>query len=796
MAILKFKDKGEWKSIAAFKGEDGKDGAIQYKAGAGINISDDNIISATFSGDDGVDITVDSQPLPDSTNPVASGGVYTALQDKADKSEIKTDTSELTNGAGFITGNDIPKDLGDFKNEAGFLTEESDPLFSRSPAASITNADKTLWNGVADLHICPLIYNSNYSDTSSFTITSTTILNKLKSYIDKYGVWGTAIYLVTNHRADLYIPVRSAVTGTTTSGTNEWSYKAVKAQDSSIDIMVSRLVVVSKRSDGTYTRIEVGAHTVATVSPSSVLKKTNTTAYTPTEAYHPATKQYVDDQVAAGVEGIGGIEVEEDPIFMKSIASTITEDDITRWNNKADSGGIEFEEDPSVPTWVKGITEDDISNWNNKADTSGISDTVGNLLEDKYYLSVNTGIVLEVDAAFPLTDYLNFEGDWTDYGLYYNHSYTSAKYAQIYATIQDQLAKGIIPSIILKHNFAGDDWDNPECAVILLQYSPNKWSNGSLVFAGMNPNYTVNNSNMPYSVSLVFESNNTVNISAVPLIELSDLRENLSYTPIGVDVNAFPWNLARSTRCVELSNGGPLTVIMQQDGLRIKSSLFGLMYKTYNELKQQSLREESGTLNTGETYKSQDYIIAEAVINKTLHVTELNQTDSGYELLYPNAIYLNSSDTLGFHNDDIDNGYYLFDYGDDYVKPAFSYNCTVTSSNYDNYCKVICFTVNVGKNKDKPLKLRLELGTLVNSHWGVQTKSCIRLHLDNWIKEIEDPEEGLDYLREVHAYSDTTFANDNSYIYNIDFDIFIPTPILLNYNSAAGIINGYRDETI
>ena len=66
MAILKFKDKGEWKSIAAFKGEDGKDGAIQYQAGPGINISEDNVISTTFTDEDGLDITVDAQPLPNS----------------------------------------------------------------------------------------------------------------------------------------------------------------------------------------------------------------------------------------------------------------------------------------------------------------------------------------------------------------------------------------------------------------------------------------------------------------------------------------------------------------------------------------------------------------------------------------------------------------------------------------------------------------------------------------------------------------------------------------------------------
>lgn len=43
MAILKFKSNGKWESIAAFQGEPGKDGAIQYTAGKGINIENDTI---------------------------------------------------------------------------------------------------------------------------------------------------------------------------------------------------------------------------------------------------------------------------------------------------------------------------------------------------------------------------------------------------------------------------------------------------------------------------------------------------------------------------------------------------------------------------------------------------------------------------------------------------------------------------------------------------------------------------------------------------------------------------------
>ena len=44
--------------------------------------------------------------------------------------------------------------------------------------------------------------------------------------------------------------------------------------------------------------IRAGAGAGATaVQPADVLTKTNTTAYTPTANYHPATKKYIDDIV-------------------------------------------------------------------------------------------------------------------------------------------------------------------------------------------------------------------------------------------------------------------------------------------------------------------------------------------------------------------------------------------------------------------------------------------------------------------------------------------------------------------
>ena len=133
------------------------------------------------------------------------------------------------------------------------------------------------------------------------------------------------------------------------------------------------------------------------------LSKTNTTTYTPTSDYHPATKLYVDNKVSEGLAGSGFLSEEADPIFTNHVASTITENDITNWNNKADEGGITEELDPTVPTWVKSITENDILKWNNKADSSTISGVVENILSNKGYITEETEPAFNASVAANIT---------------------------------------------------------------------------------------------------------------------------------------------------------------------------------------------------------------------------------------------------------------------------------------------------------------------------------------------------------------------------------------------------------
>jgi hypothetical protein len=89
-------DKGD-KGDPGATGAPGRDGYVQYIAGSNINISDENVISATDTT-----YTFDNTPTQDSLNPVTSGGIYTYINNML--GDINTILATLTtpsnNGGG------------------------------------------------------------------------------------------------------------------------------------------------------------------------------------------------------------------------------------------------------------------------------------------------------------------------------------------------------------------------------------------------------------------------------------------------------------------------------------------------------------------------------------------------------------------------------------------------------------------------------------------------------------------------------------------------------------------------
>ena len=125
MSMLKIRNQhGGWDEIVAIRG---RDGAIQYTAGANIEITPDNVISAkglanSVTREDVTEMINASVPQKVSDLPNDAGYITSA--------SVPTKTSELTNDAGYITSDDVPKvptKTSELTNDSGFINNSAIP---------------------------------------------------------------------------------------------------------------------------------------------------------------------------------------------------------------------------------------------------------------------------------------------------------------------------------------------------------------------------------------------------------------------------------------------------------------------------------------------------------------------------------------------------------------------------------------------------------------------------------------------------------------------------------------------
>ena len=139
MSMLKIRNQhGGWDEIVAIRG---RDGAIQYTAGANIEITPDNVISAkglanSVTREDVTEMINASVPkkvsdLPNDAGYITSSSVPTKLSDlnndvgyitSADVPKVPTKTSELTNDSGFVNSSAIPTKTSELTNDSNFAT--------------------------------------------------------------------------------------------------------------------------------------------------------------------------------------------------------------------------------------------------------------------------------------------------------------------------------------------------------------------------------------------------------------------------------------------------------------------------------------------------------------------------------------------------------------------------------------------------------------------------------------------------------------------------------------------------
>lgn len=111
-------------------------------AGTNVSINEDSsgFITISAAGGSGGSVVVDSALSSTSENPVQNKVINSALNNKADASDIPTKVSDLTNDSGFISS-----------------YTETDPVFSASAAHGITSSDISSWNNKSD-------FSGSYND--------------------------------------------------------------------------------------------------------------------------------------------------------------------------------------------------------------------------------------------------------------------------------------------------------------------------------------------------------------------------------------------------------------------------------------------------------------------------------------------------------------------------------------------------------------------------------------------------------------------------------------------------------
>lgn len=99
----------------------------------------------------------------------AAGITSEDITDWNNKSTFSGDYNDLTNKPTIPV---VPTNVSAFTNDAGYLTSESDPYFSASPAAGIQATDITVWNNKSD-------FSGDYNDLTNKPIIPSSKINAI-----------------------------------------------------------------------------------------------------------------------------------------------------------------------------------------------------------------------------------------------------------------------------------------------------------------------------------------------------------------------------------------------------------------------------------------------------------------------------------------------------------------------------------------------------------------------------------------------------------------------------------------
>ena len=348
MSLLRIKNvDGTWAHIPAIAGKDGKDGAIQYTAGNGIEITEDNVINCTFKVSEAVDEAL-NQVANDLKNYYTKSETYNRDEINSLIDSIKTSTIEVVATRPEVGEENViylvPKDE---KTENIYY----EWMYINKKWELIGTTEVDLSNYYTKTEIDTILGSLDNLETAD----KGSLVNAINNVYNNAGVPVLTDEVVNTYSLDGGI---YKLNGTkTVNFLSSKSYAISRPQDTNILIVIN----CSGTTDNVllFVRnkiVEFRGETIAEYSlydfanRSEVITKTNTTSYVPTSTYNPATKGYVDDAIANAElgGGSGTTFTEEDPLFTASAASTITSNDITNWNNKANANEVLTRDNVSV----------------------------------------------------------------------------------------------------------------------------------------------------------------------------------------------------------------------------------------------------------------------------------------------------------------------------------------------------------------------------------------------------------------------------------------------------------------
>lgn len=300
---------------------------------------------------------------------------FSAISWGSDSYFIKTEIDPRGGDFYTITAtnrlNSVPYAL--HANTAGSVDNESDPVFSASPARTITAANIQMWNAISTGDTLIIREEISRIDTvmkidTIVLATDTLVIREVTSSIDTI----------------VSMNIDTIVLATDTLVIQEFTSSIDTIVNMIYDTIVVENVTSQKdtvviASDTLYIFDTMTIREEVFVYDSLWIISVDTIVeLVPDEAFqNSAAATITFENITQWNSGTGtGIEIESDPVFGASVAASITNDNIDAWNLKLDSY---TETDPEFNVSVASdITRTDIENWNNKLDSYSETDPAFN----------------------------------------------------------------------------------------------------------------------------------------------------------------------------------------------------------------------------------------------------------------------------------------------------------------------------------------------------------------------------------------------------------------------------------